>query len=175
VIWLCDAMVSDGDTSITTAAAINHNHHIVTILRDRYSEPKLSITDEVAVAPDASNPNLLPYSCEIHDFCRLLSVRTYNGQILFFRLPELPLEIEKRTKTGPLPMEEEQVKKLLRYPLEMATLEGEPKKVTERVMELSFKGAKVNEQYSNVKEKLLGMRKAKPAVVEEPKKDTKKK
>jgi hypothetical protein len=86
-------MVSDGATTITTVAAINHSHHIITILRYRYSEPKLYITEEVLVATDATDPNLLPYSCELHDFCRLLSVRTYNGQLLFFRLPEPVLEI----------------------------------------------------------------------------------
>lgn len=56
-------MITDGDTSITTIAVINHGHHIITIARYRYSEPKLFITDEIHVAPDSSDPNLLPYSC----------------------------------------------------------------------------------------------------------------
>jgi hypothetical protein len=56
-------MITDGDTTITTVAAINHSHHIITILRYRYSEPKLFITDEIMIAPDSSNPNILPYSC----------------------------------------------------------------------------------------------------------------
>lgn len=80
-------MISDGDTSITTAAVINHNHHIISILRYRYSEPKLFLTDEIMVAADSSDPNNLPYSCELYDFCRLLCVKTYSGKILFFRLP----------------------------------------------------------------------------------------
>lgn len=56
------------------------------------------------VATDASDPNNLPYSCELHDFCRLLSVKTYSGKILLFRLPEVTLEIEKKTKAGSIPL-----------------------------------------------------------------------
>jgi hypothetical protein len=48
-------------------------------------------------------------------------------------------------------MEEEQIKKLLKYPLEMATLEKEVKKISEKVLEINFKGDKVIEKYKDVK------------------------
>jgi hypothetical protein len=41
-------------------------------------------------------------------------------------------------------MEEEQIRKLLRYPLEMAALDvGEVRKINEKVLEIGFKGEKV--------------------------------
>lgn len=37
VIWIYDSIVTDGDTSITTAAVINHGHHVISILRYKYT------------------------------------------------------------------------------------------------------------------------------------------
>lgn len=67
-------------------------------------------------------------------------MKLFNGKFQFYRLPEVVLEIEKKTKAGSIPLEEEQIKKILKYPLDMANLELEPKKINEKVLEISFKG-----------------------------------
>lgn len=102
-------------------------------------------------------------------------MRTFGGKILVFRLPELILEIEKKTKASTIPLEEEQIKKLLKYPLEMASLEAEPRKISEKVLEINFKGEKIIPKYSDIKAKLMNTKKNAPPPAEEAKKDPKKK
>ena len=116
-------MITDGDSSLTTAAVIFNGHPTIYILRYKQSEPKLSLTHEIKVAPDSSNPNLLPFDVEFYDYCRLVIVKTYDGSIMGYRIPEVVLEIDKHTKGNPVPMEEEEVKKILKYPLMMLNLE----------------------------------------------------
>lgn len=123
------------------------------------------------MAPDASDPSLLPFSCELHDHSRLLTVKTYDGTILAYKIPELTLEIDKHIKGNPVPLEEEEVKKILKCPLNMAVLEGETQVLETKAMEIKFPGCRVPPKYKELKERLL--RKKEP--VEEPKKDPKKK
>ena len=60
---IIDSMISDGDNFVTTAAVIFQNHHSIHIIRYKHSEPKIYLTYEIKVAPDASDPNLLPFDC----------------------------------------------------------------------------------------------------------------
>ena len=63
VIHIVDSIISDGDSSVTTIAVIQQNCHIISILRYKQSEPKLYLTEEIEVAVNEGDPNLLPFSC----------------------------------------------------------------------------------------------------------------
>ena len=63
-------------------------------------------------------------------------MKTYNGNILGFRIPELTLEIDKHIKSEPIPLEEDQIKKILKYPLNMVTFEKPTTKISEKNFQL---------------------------------------
>ena len=125
VISISESLLTDGDQTFTTAAVVLNSHPNVYVLRYRHGEQKLQLTQEVIVAPDSSHPGKLPYTCEWADYSRLLLVYTYDGSILMYRIPELVLDIDAINRTQTIPLEEEEFKKKLRYPLSYAQLETE--------------------------------------------------
>lgn len=152
---------------------MQHNHNIISIIRYKHSEPKLFLTEEIEVAANSDDPNCLPYSCEFFDFCRLLVVKTNNGNILGYRIPEPTLDIDKHLKTDSIPLEEDQIKKILKYPINMATFEKPPERINEPKFCIEFKGEKVALKYKDIK--AMMSRKKAPPPEEAAKKDPKKK
>jgi hypothetical protein len=57
------------------------------------------------VATDDSDPNKLPFSCEFSDYGRLLFVYTYDGSILLYKIPEVPIDLNEINKNQSIPLE----------------------------------------------------------------------
>lgn len=61
------------------------------------------------------NPWQYPYACKWDDYSRLLLVFTFAGSILLFRVPEPVLDVDSITRNQTIPLEEEEVRKKLRF------------------------------------------------------------
>jgi hypothetical protein len=66
----------------------------------------------------------LPYACQWEDYSRLLFVFTLNGSILLYRIPEMNLDLEAINRNHTIPLEEEEFRKKLKYPLNFALVES---------------------------------------------------
>ena len=66
----------------------------------------------------------LPFRCQWEEYSRLLFVYTYGGDILLYRVPELSLDLDFINRTQTIPLEEEEFRKRLRYPLNYAHIEN---------------------------------------------------
>ena len=108
--------------TITTAAVVLNSHPKVAILRYRHGEQKLILTHEIVVTEANDDPGKLPYSCQWEEYSRLLFVFTHDGSILLYRIPELILDLDSINRNQSIPLEEEEFKKRLRYPLNYASI-----------------------------------------------------
>ena len=109
----------------------------------------------------------------MHDFARLLTVKTYDGNIYAYKISEVTLEIDKFIKGTPVPLEDEEVRKILKYPLNMSILEGDLQVIETKALEIKFPGDRVPPKYKDLKQMLL--KKKEPVVEDGGKKDPKKK
>lgn len=67
------------------------------------------------------------------------------GSILAYRIPEMVLDLDAINRNQRIPLEEEDFKKKLRYPLSYALLETEVKKISEPLLTIPFDGKKDGE------------------------------
>lgn len=92
---------------MTIASVVSHSHNVISILRYKYSEPKLFLTEEIVVCDNCEDPTLLPYSCELADFGRLAIVKCYDGSVKLFRIREGAIDLEAlKGKQGGIAVEE---------------------------------------------------------------------
>ena len=81
-------------------------------------------------------------------------IMQYDGSIVGFDIPELALDIDAHTKTSAVPLLEEEVKKILKYPLKMAIFDSEIETIKDRWLEISFSGEKKMPKYSHLLDQL---------------------
>lgn len=119
VIYITQSLLTDGETTFTTAAVIFNGHPSIFIVRYRHGEQKLMTTYEVQVGK-GEDCNKFPYSCQWDDYSRLLIAHTYEGSILLYRIPEIIVDLDAINRNQTIPLEQEDFKKKLRYPFNYA-------------------------------------------------------
>jgi hypothetical protein len=101
------------------------------------------LTHTIEVATNEDEPGKLPFRCQFDDYSRILFVFTYAGSILAYPIPEVPIDLDEISRNQNIPLEEEEIKKKLRYPLTYSHIESQVTAISQPVLTLPFEGKKV--------------------------------